>query len=313
MQLRSLGSDVRLAGDHRGYALWLALADQCELHALADAQHADAVAQLAGALHVLAVDRGDDVARQDARRLGGGALDHLRDEHALHVVAEPEALAEVGSEAEDRDAERAAAHLAELDQLLHHVLDHVRGNGEANAHVAAGLRQDRGVDADQLAAQVDQRAARVARVDGRIGLDEVLVTLWVDAGAASGTDDPGGDGVLQPEGIADGDDEVADLEAGRVRQGDLGGQAALDDLDHGDIRALVGADDLGLELAVVDQRYRDFLGVVDHVGIGDDIAGTGVDYHARACAPELALARRGARRHAEEATEVRIFEERVAR
>ena len=34
---------------------------------------------------------------------------------------------------------------------------------------------DRGVDADQLAAQVDQRAAGVAGVDRRVGLDELLV------------------------------------------------------------------------------------------------------------------------------------------
>ena len=35
-------------------------------------------------------------------------------------------------------------------------------------------RQDLRVDADQLAARVDQRAAGVALVDRRVGLDEVL-------------------------------------------------------------------------------------------------------------------------------------------
>ena len=52
---------------------------------------------------------------------------------------------------------------------------------EADADVAAGGAEDRGVDADQLAAQVDQRAAGVARVDRRVGLDEVLVAVAVDA------------------------------------------------------------------------------------------------------------------------------------
>ena len=37
------------------------------------------------------------------------------------------------------------------------------------------------VDADELAAQVDERAAGIAGVDRRIGLDEVLVALRVDA------------------------------------------------------------------------------------------------------------------------------------
>ena len=51
----------------------------------------------------------------------------------------------------------------------------VARDGEADALVAAGLAEDRGVDADQLAARVDQRAAGVARVDRGVGLDEVLV------------------------------------------------------------------------------------------------------------------------------------------
>ena len=38
-------------------------------------------------------------------------------------------------------------------------------------------REDRGVDADQPAVQVDQGAAGIARIDGRIGLDEGHVAL----------------------------------------------------------------------------------------------------------------------------------------
>ena len=38
----------------------------------------------------------------------------------------------------------------------------------------AGI-EDGGVDADDLAVEVEERAARVALVDGGVGLDEVLV------------------------------------------------------------------------------------------------------------------------------------------
>ena len=60
------------------------------------------------------------------------------------------------------------------------------GNGEADADAAARTREDRRVDADEPAVHVDQRAARIAGVDGRIGLDEGLESVtptWVRASA----------------------------------------------------------------------------------------------------------------------------------
>ena len=48
------------------------------------------------------------------------------------------------------------------------------GNREADAFDAEILGQHRGVDADEFAIGIDQRAAGVADVDGRVGLDEVL-------------------------------------------------------------------------------------------------------------------------------------------
>jgi hypothetical protein len=43
---------------------------------------------------------------------------------------------------------------------------------ERHAHVAARLAVDLRVDAHHLAARVEQRAARVAGIDGDVGLDE---------------------------------------------------------------------------------------------------------------------------------------------
>ena len=45
-------------------------------------------------------------------------------------------------------------------------------------------------------------------------------------------------------------------------------QAGGLDLDHRDVGALVGADDLRLELALVGQRDQHLVGALDHVGIG---------------------------------------------
>ena len=71
----------------------------------------------------------------------------------------------------DGHAEVAAGDLALLE-LRQEALGGVDRRGEADALRAAAA--DGGVDADDLAVDVEQRAAGVAEVDGGVGLDEVL-------------------------------------------------------------------------------------------------------------------------------------------
>ena len=63
---------------------------------------------------------------------------------------------------------------AVLDELVGDDHHHVDRNREADAFVAAAGAGDGRVDADHFAAEVEQRAAAVAGVDGGIGLQEVL-------------------------------------------------------------------------------------------------------------------------------------------
>src|SRR5262249_57026551 len=101
----------------------------------------------------------------------------------------------------------------------------------------AGAGNDRRVDADQLAARVHQGAAAVAGVDRRVGLDEVLVVREAEIGPPRRADDAGGDGVPERlgEGVADGEDPLADLEAigGAPRHGPEGRVMRL---DYGGVR-----------------------------------------------------------------------------
>ena len=63
------------------------------------------------------------------------------------------------------------------DELLHDAADQIDGNCEPEplGHVLIAGRADDGrVDADELAVCVDERAAGVAGVDGRVRLNEVL-------------------------------------------------------------------------------------------------------------------------------------------
>src|SRR5262249_13785508 len=98
------------------------------------------------------------------------------------------------------------------DQLSHHGLHHVRRDREADADVAARAREDRRVDTDELAVQIDERATGVAGVDRRIGLDEVLVALRVDARAPERADDSRRHGVTETERVADRYNVIADLD-----------------------------------------------------------------------------------------------------
>ena len=161
-------------------------------------------------------------------------------------------------------------------------LDHVGRNREADALRAARAREDRGVDADQAPAEIDQRAAGIAGIDGGIGLDEELVVGDADLGARHRRDDAVGHGLADGERIADGEHHVADLE--RVGIGELErGEALVLRLEaqHREIRARILEHDLGLEFALVGERDLDLVGALDDVIVGDHEAG-GVDEDAGA-------------------------------
>src|SRR5690606_5667011 len=112
----------------------------------------------------------DDVALPATRLLGGAVSHDLGDVRAGRRGALD------GRGRRDARAQHAVRRLAVLDDLVRDALGDVRRNREAEADRAALLgrrrvrRRDRDVDADELALVVDERAARVAGVDGGIGL-----------------------------------------------------------------------------------------------------------------------------------------------
>src|SRR2546429_226286 len=104
----------------------------------------------------------------------------------------PSRLASVSEGFWLRGVSRAATLAA---QLLLDVERHVDRDRERQAHEAAGAAVDLRIDADHFAAHVEQRPARVAGVDGDVGLDEGdEVLLWQRA--PLGADDAGGRGGL---------------------------------------------------------------------------------------------------------------------
>ncbi len=192
--------------------------------------------------------------------------------------------------------------------MLLDLASHVGGDGEADTDVAATPGEECGVDTDQLAAQIDQRPARIAGVDGGIGLDEVLEAGATDTAATEGTDNTAGHRLTQTERVPDGDHEVADAQGVGIRQRDRL-QVVRVDSDHGDVGGRVGTHHLGLVLAPVMERNQDGVGTRDHVAVGENGAGIGI--HDDAGAQALALA--FALGDIEETAEKGIVEQRAGR
>src|SRR5690606_21079718 len=108
---------------------------------------------------------------------------------------------------------------------------------------------DRGVDADDLTREVQERTARVPLIDGGIGLEEVVIARRVETDVVLRSPlrrkDAGGNRMREPEGVADGDDPIAYLDAVRVPelQGDEVGLFVH--AQYGDVGATVAPYDGG--------------------------------------------------------------------
>ena len=192
-----------------------------------------------------------------------------------------EALGDVLRHLLNLHAKPAARHMALALEIHDDFPGHGSGDGEADADRAAGGREDGGVDANDLALEVEGRTAGVALVDGGVDLQEIVIGARADL-AATGGDDAGGHGAAKAEGIADSDHPVANA---RILVSELDGGKCLaigvNDLEQGQIGLGIGADDLGLPGLAVIGLDPDLGGVLDDVVVGDDVT-IGRDEEARA-------------------------------
>ena len=147
------------------------------------------------------------------------------------------------------------------------------GDGEPDAHEEVLLRRvgQAGDDADDLAVPVEQRAAGVAGVDGRVELDQALEGL---AGADADRpverrDDAAAQGLGQAEGVAEREDLVADLGAPAEDGGHDDLRESLRRKDGGVARSLLVLD-VGAGLRAVGEPDADRVGTVDDVQGGQD-------------------------------------------
>ena len=179
---------------------------------------AEVVADRRQVLGGLAVHGHQDVTHRQTGRLRRTAGPDVGHDDAV-VSRQSERRGHARRDGLDAHAHFLPAQVTVLPELAEHRPGRRARNGEAQALVPSGLRQDERVDADHFPADVDQRAARIAGIDRRIGLHEDLRRVGVHL-PCHGRDQPVGQAVAEPVGAAECKHHLAlpDLRVGRQRQ-----------------------------------------------------------------------------------------------
>ena len=227
----------------------------------------DLAGKVARVVDLVAIDLDDHVAGLDVLLGGRAVLGHLGDHGALGL-RQADRVGDVVAHILDDDAEPAAIDGAMLLQLTDHLLDERCRHGEGDADIAAGGGEDRGVHADDLAVQIEGRAAGIAAIHRRVDL-QIVIGARSDV-AVMGRDDACGHRSAEAERIADREHPVTDA---RILFGKLHVRELLRglDLEQSDVGPRVGADQRGRIFVAVLERHGDVLGILDHMVVGDEV------------------------------------------
>ena len=189
-----------------------------QLHVVGRVPEAEVVADRRHVLGGLAIHGHQDVADRQPGRLRRTAGPDIGHDDAV-VSRQAERCRHARRDGLDAHAHFLPAQVTVLPELAQHRPGRRARNGEAQALVPSGLRQDERVDADHFPADVHQRAARIAGIDRRICLHEDLRRVRVHL-PCHGGDQPVGQAVAEPVGAAEREHHLAlpDFRIGRQRQ-----------------------------------------------------------------------------------------------
>ena len=267
---------LHIAQGNLGLVL-LAVAEIGHFHLVAGTVVYEHFLQLAELFNLLAVDGRNHVAFLQAGRSRSAFGSHFVhvdaiDRAEVHLVALFLLGIDIGRHVCTRNAEQGTLHGAVFLEVINHLVHDGSGDGKAVARVGPRLGIEHGVDAHQFAAGVHQCATRVAGIDGGIGLDETLNAAGRGTQAAGlGADNACRDGGGEAEGVADGQYPFAQLQV--IGIGHLDGlQSVGFNLDEGKVGGLVETNDAGLEFTVVVEFHGEFVGILHHVVVRNDVA-----------------------------------------
>src|SRR6266446_111841 len=181
--------------------LALALAQHVKLDSAARCEAADDAGKFMGILDRLTICRSNDVARFDAGLCCRSILLGVSYQRTLRLL-QTHAVGDILGYWLNLNTDPTAADASVVLQLSDHVLySHCRDR-KCDADAAAGWRIDRCVYADDLALHIESRATRIALVNGRVDLNEIVVGTASDV-TAVGRNDAGGYGTTQAKRVAD--------------------------------------------------------------------------------------------------------------
>ena len=238
------------------------------------------------------VDGHDNITHLDTGLESRRAVLHLADEDTVVDSRDILLLGKLRSKFLICHSDHSPLHGTELPDVVDHLGDHRRRNGERIAYIVARLGIDGGVDADQFTLHVDQCTAGIARVYSRIGLDIAFDTHGATHGrltntACLGADDTGGDGRCKTEGITHGQYPFTYTEC--VAVADRNHRKILCvDFQKCHIGGGVGTHHSGVIDTVVVERNLKAVCTLNHMVVGDDIS-VGRHYDTRAEAAGLLL------------------------
>src|SRR5215469_8395481 len=216
-------------------------------------------------------------ARLRGRAAGRDAFD---ENSLLHV--EMQRFGKARPQAAAFAAERGAADAAGFDEIFGDAARGVQRNREADSGCGACGRINRAIDADHFAMRIEQRPAGISPIDCRVCLNRfvnksVLAGLH---GASERADDAGGKRALKAEGIADGENALADEEIARIaerKRDELASRGV--NFDQGEIVARVKADEFGFEARTIAESDFNRLRALNHMVIREDVS-LGINYEA---------------------------------
>ena len=156
------------------------------------------------------------------------------------------------------------------DEAFHHGSGDVRRDGESDSLAATGTAEDGGVDSNQPPLDVHERAARVARIDRGVRLNEILVRFNSHIAAVSRADDAFGHGLSDTERVANRERHIADLHLVAVGHGDDGEILSVY-LDHGQIGLRIAANDLGRVFMAILHGHFHLFGAVHDMVVGQNV------------------------------------------
>src|ERR1700716_2371490 len=223
-----------------------------------------------GAAHGRAVDGQNEVAGLQSRLLRGAA--HIQVGNQYAALGETVLGGLLVRDVLGHDSDPAANDAPIRNDVAEYTAHHVDRNREPDALDPQVLGDDGRVDADECAARVHQRSARVSEIDRRIGLDEVLEGCDAQLLTAGCAHDAVCHGLRQANRVADRQYDIANLELiGTTEHRD--GQRRQVNFEHREICIWIASDNVSVRDAAVSERHLDGVGVRDHVMVGHDVPG----------------------------------------